>query len=275
MTRTYSLKTTASVGVINRLIAIDGTTGRFFKEATTIPNGTQLTGSVLLTSVTGVVDIDASLGPNFHMTLTSSVTFNNPLNATAGQDLVVVVAQDAIGGFQTVFDQIGSNWSPTGQLAEIAASASSETILSAVARDFGSGLNWDYAISHGQSADGITDIAATLTTTGSGIETIAIVPVSLLNTFGVGLEDISVVAYASASRETVQFGIRSLMERSGSDLILVGAGEDVYSTTGTAAVLGTWVVTHSLAVSTISIKVQTTEAKTVVWKVKGIFQEVP
>ena len=240
--------------------------------ASSIANGAQYNGSTLLTSVTGVVDIDASLGPNYHMTLTSSVTFNNPLNAVAGQELVIVVAQDSIGARQTNFSAVGTNWNSAGQLAEIAASASSESIVSAVARDFGSGINWDYAISHGQTADGITDIAATLTTTGSGEETIAIVPMTLGSTFGVGVIDVSVLGMVSSSAEMAQFGMRASFYRSGSTV--TNKNENFYSSYKDTNDSNVMYLTHSIGVTTISIKVAGSASRDVEWSLKGIFQEI-
>jgi hypothetical protein len=242
--------------------------------ASSITNGAQYNGVTVLTASVGIVNIDASAGPNYHLNLTGSWTIGNPSNAIAGQELVIGVRQDTFGEWTTTF---ATGWIPVGQLGEVNLSASSDSIISAVARDYdGGGVVWDYAITNGEEADGITDIEATLTTTGTLEKTIAIVPMSLVEDYGMGVIDVSIIAFSTGStpaNKTAQFGMRSTFMRSGSTI--TNLNENIYSSYKDDPDPAAFFVTHSIGVSTISIRVVGTSSADVDWKIKGIFQETP
>ena len=64
---------------------------------------------------------------NFSMTLTGSLTLNNPTNITAGQSGAIFITQDGTGGRTVAF---GSYWSfADGTAPTITATASAKSVL--------------------------------------------------------------------------------------------------------------------------------------------------
>ena len=76
--------------------------------------------------------IDLGTANNFSMTLTGSLTLNNPSNITAGQSGVIFITQDGTGGRTVAF---GSYWSfVDGTAPTITATASAKSALYYVCR---------------------------------------------------------------------------------------------------------------------------------------------
>jgi hypothetical protein len=105
------------------------------------------------TTVTTLTDgatvaVDADLGPHFMLTVAGNRTLSNPTNSAAGKYLVIAVAQDGTGGRTLAF---GTNFIAAGNQYQIAQSANAVSVIIAQARDFGGGIKWYYAITHGES----------------------------------------------------------------------------------------------------------------------------
>ena len=106
---------------------------------TVVDNSRNLTNIVDIESISGFAaqDIDSlsgtsvtpnfANGNNFSMTLTGSLTLNNPTNITAGQSGAIFITQDGTGGRTVAF---GSYWSfADGTAPTITATASAHSVL--------------------------------------------------------------------------------------------------------------------------------------------------
>ena len=93
------------------------------------------------------IAVDASVGPQYQVTLGGSRTLGNPTNSAVGRTIEVLVSQDATGDRFLAFD---TNWINEGSLRQVSQQASSVSVVYATARDFGSGVKWYYTIEHGE-----------------------------------------------------------------------------------------------------------------------------
>jgi hypothetical protein len=126
--------------------------------------------SVTTLTDAATVAVDADLGPNFMLTVAGNRTLGNPTNSAVGKYLVLAVSQDGTGGRTLAFD---TNFVNVGNLYQIAQTASAASVITAQARDFGGGVKWYYAITHGESTyqvspSQLTAVAATGTLTATG-----------------------------------------------------------------------------------------------------------
>jgi hypothetical protein len=126
------------------------------------------------TTVTTLTDgatiaIDAAVGPNYEVTIAGNRTLSNPTNAAVGQILIIGVKQDATGNRTLAFD---TDFIATGQLFQVALTASAVSIVVAEARSFGGTLKWYYTIHHKETTyqitpSQLTSVAATGTLTNT------------------------------------------------------------------------------------------------------------
>ena len=279
-----SLKVSASSAVNDqRLVRWDGTSGLLQQNsavavddngnmsgineltASSITNGAQYNGSFELIGNAGVVAVDAALGPNYDLLLSGTVILGNPTNAVEGQEITIGVHQDTVGGFLTTFS---SSWTPVGQIDQVAVSASADSVITAIARDYGSGVVWDFSISHAETLTGLTDLDATTTTTNATVKTILSFPTS--GAVSMGLADYSIIGTSPVSGAYAQFAVRGLYSKSGS--VVTPVNDDFYSFHQTLGA-STWDVTSSITSENINIRVQGGAGDTVNWKLKGIFKE--
>lgn len=126
------------------------------------------------TTVTTLTDgatiaIDAAVGPNYEVTIAGNRTLSNPTNAVVGQVLIIGVKQDATGNRTLAFD---TDFIATGQLFQVALTASAVSMVVAEARSFGGTLKWYYTIHHKETVyqitpSQLTSVAATGTLTNT------------------------------------------------------------------------------------------------------------
>jgi len=99
----------------------------------------------------GTIAIDLSSGIHFQVTLGGNRTLGNPTNASAAKEIFVVVKQDATGGRTLSFD---TDWLPLDSTTTVNSAANAVTLVYAVARNFGSGINWYYTVGHAGETSG-------------------------------------------------------------------------------------------------------------------------
>ena len=238
--------------------------GKTFNVTSRRYGKSQTRGTTVLSSSGGGTYINAAIGPHYELELTENTLFENPVNALEGQSLTFGIRQDATAGRTVIFD---SDWIPVGQLEEVALASGSYSVMTAVSRDFGDGIVWQYAFSHAETVSGLIDLDASGSTTDATPLTIA--SVLLSGDQKSGLLDYSIHAKITGSSENAQFGMRSLIYRTGSIVTL--EDESLYSFFDSTADL---TVTHSVNSLVVDIQVVGSASANVDWKIKGIFEEI-
>ena len=108
------------------------------------PNVTTLTDAA-------TIAVDAGKGPKYEVTIAGNRTLGNPTNLVAGQQLAIVVKQDAVGSRTLAFD---TNWISVDTSVVVDPTASSFTSIFAEARAFGGAVKLYYWMISGVEAAG-------------------------------------------------------------------------------------------------------------------------
>lgn len=105
------------------------------------------------------IAVDISLGPDFKVTLGGNRTLGNPTNSATLTEISITVAQDSTGGRTLIFS---SDWIAVDPTITIASSPNAVSLITAKARDFGSGTKWYYEVTHAAESSGPLQISDSL-----------------------------------------------------------------------------------------------------------------
>ena len=216
-----------------------------------------------LTSSSNQTAVDASLGTQFKLNnLAENTEIQIPTSGTDGDQLTISV--ENTGGHTVTF---ASGWVNSGQLA-VSTEATRVSLVTAVARDFGSGLEWSYSVDHAEVISGVTDIDASLQTVDATVTTIATF-ITTTNDSAY-LVDASIIGVDKTADEVYQRGLRAMVMRDGAGTLTV---KDIsnYSTYNED---GAWDSTVTVSGSNILVRVTGDGTNAVDWRIKGIVQEV-
>jgi hypothetical protein len=212
-----------------------------------------------LTSSSNQVAIDASLGTQFKLNdLAEDTEIQIPTNGVDGNQLTISL--ENTGGQAVTF---AAGWVNTGQLS-VSGSAGQVSVISAVARDFGSGLEWTYTVSHAETLANLIDVEASGSTTdATPLNLTAYAPATDSTAY---LVDVSFIGMDATAEETFERGIRAMVFRdSGSTVAL--KNHNSYSL---FAEDGTWNAEVVVSAGLILMQVTGDAANTVNWSVKGV-----
>jgi hypothetical protein len=221
---------------------------------------------VTLTSTSNQVAVDAGLGHKFKLNaLVESTEFQVPTNAIDGDEYLITLEQDSVGGRIVTF---ASAYDPIGQL-DPPIEPDSHCVISVVVRDFGSGLEYAYAVSHAQTLTGLVDVDETLTTVNDTVTTIA--------AFATTTDDASYLVEISAHGKDTTGQVdyeRLFRAKYYRDNVSVVTQTPTNNIATENSNTPTWAVTATFAGSTLLIQVKGDATNATDWRVKGIVQEL-
>lgn len=216
-----------------------------------------------LTSVSNQVAIDASLGSQFKLNdLSEDTEIQIPTNGADGNLLTISI--ENLGGQTVTF---AAGWVIAGQL-EVSSEAGRVSVISAIARDYGAGLEWTYAVSHAETVTGISDIDIIDQTVNATPYNLAVFATASDN--ATYLLDLSFTGSDTTDELTYQRGTRAVVYRDGVSALTL---RDVlnYSTTNED---GAWDTNVSVSGQNILIQVTGDGTNPVKWRLKGVAVEV-
>lgn len=217
-----------------------------------------------LTSSSNQVAIDASLGTQFKLNdLAEDTEIQIPTNGVDGNQ--ITISLENTGGQAVTF---AAGWVNIGQLP-VSDTAGQVSVISAIARDFGSGLEWAYAVSHAETIVGLTDVDATLQTADA--TPTAIVVFATTTDDAAYMLDISIVGIDKTAGHVYDRAFRTLVYRDGGSVLTVRNTSSyvIYSADDPS-----WAVSISVVSQNILINVTGDATNAVDWRVKGIAKEV-
>lgn len=217
-----------------------------------------------LTSSSNQVAIDAAADQQFKLNdLAEDTEIQLPTNGTDGDNFILTI--ENTGGHTVTF---AAGWVGYGQL-NVSTEAGRVSIVNAVARNFGAGLEWSYAISHAQTVNGITDIDATLQTTDATPTAIAIFATTTDD--AAYMLDISTVGIDKTADHVYDRAFRALVLRDGVSTLTV-KNVSYYVTYNSDD--PSWDVTVVAVGQNIVVNVTGDATNAVDWRIKGIAKEV-
>lgn len=216
-----------------------------------------------LTSSSNQVAIDSSLGTQFKLNdLAEDTEIQIPSNGTDGDEILITL--ENTGGQVVTF---AAGWvavSPNNVSTE----AGRVSVIAATARDYGSGLEWAYGVTHAETVIGILDIDETITTPNATPVNIAVIATSTDDRLY--LLDLSFGASDKTADEVYQRGIRVCVYRDGGSVLTI---KD-FNSYSLYAEDGTWDTNVSVSGQNILVPVTGDASNSVDWRVKGIVKEV-
>ena len=232
---------------------------------TTAGSGAAPVGIVTLTSSSNQVAIDSSLGTQFKLNdLGEDTEIQLPTNGVDGTQFTMSIEQDGTGRTVT----FAAGWVNVGQL-DVSDEAGRVSIVSVVARDYGAGLEWAYAVSHAETIVGITDVDATLQTVDATASAIVVFATTTDN--AAYMMEISITAIDKTAGHVYETAFRSLVYRDGVSALTV-RNTNFYSTYDTDD--PTWDVTIAIVGQNIVVNVTGDATNAVDWRAKGAAKEV-
>ena len=117
-------------------IKISGTTviddSRSISSANLYVSGNAASATVALGNTNANTTLDFTQGNNFSLTLTGSITLQNPTGVTTGQSGIILIQQDGTGSHTVGY---GSNWDfPSATAPTLSTGANSLDVLTYFAR---------------------------------------------------------------------------------------------------------------------------------------------
>lgn len=217
-----------------------------------------------LTSSSNQVAIDASVDQQFKLNdLAEDTEIQIPTGGVDGDNFVLSI--ENTGGNAVTF---AAGWVSIGQLV-VSSDAGRVSVVSAVCRDFGAGLEWSYAVSHAETVNGITDIDATLQTTDATPTAIAVFATTTDD--AAYMLDISTVGIDKTADHVYDRAFRALVIRDGTSTLTL-KNVSYYVTYN--ADDPSWDVTVSIVGQNIVVNVTGDATNAVDWRIKGIAKEV-
>jgi hypothetical protein len=217
-----------------------------------------------LTSSTNQVAIDASLNQQFKLNdLVEDTEIQIPSNGVDGDQITVSI--ENTGGQVVTF---AAGWVNLGQL-NVSSEAGRVSVVSAVARDYGAGLEWSYAVSHAETVTGVTDVDASLQTLNASSTPIVIFATTTDNSSY--MLELSIVGIDKTAGHVYERAFRTLVYRDGVSALTV-RNTNFYSTYNADDV--SWDVTVSAVGQNILVNVEGDATNAVDWRVKGAAKEV-
>jgi hypothetical protein len=227
------------------LVKTDSGTGDDWAIAAEYPPGgaVAVDTPTVLTSAANVVAWDAVNAPNFKINaLPESTEMQIPSNAVEGDQYILSIEIDGTGGRVVTW---AAGFINVGQL-EVADDADAISVVSVIARDFGSGLEFAYAVSHAETITGLIDVTGDDVTVDATPITLATLATGANSTLY--LLDLSFVAKDITAEETLEQGLRARFYRDSvgvvtkiSEVFYSNERDDV-TWTGSVAVSGTNIV---------------------------------
>lgn len=212
-----------------------------------------------LTSSSNQVAIDASLGTQFKLNdLAEDTEIQIPTNGVDGNQLTISL--ENTGGHAVTF---AAGWVNVGQLS-VSDAAGQISVISAIARDFGSGLEWAYAVSHAETIASLIDVDASGSTSDATPLTLtAYAPATDSTAY---LVDVSFIGMDATAEEVFERGIRAMVFRDSVSAVAL-KNHNSYSL---FAEDGTWDAEVAVAAGLILLQVTGDAANAVNWSVKGV-----
>lgn len=212
-----------------------------------------------LTSSSNQVAIDASLGTQFKLNdLAEDTEIQIPTNGADGNQ--ITVSLENTGGQAVTF---AAGWVNVGQLS-VSDAAGQISVISAIARDFGSGLEWAYAVSHAETLANLIDVDASGSTAdATPVNLTAYAPATDSTAY---LVDVSFIGMDATAEEVFERGIRAMVFRDSVSTVAL-KNHNSYSL---FAEDGTWDAEVAVSAGLILLRVTGDAANTVNWSVKGV-----